>query len=145
MFRVPLGSIPAELGTSLGEAKARAVFRPWRPEVDAIIRLPNFLVLIEAKIFKLMDGLSKLPVYKSLIPLTPELQEYKKLPVIMRLLCVRPLPWVQQAASANDVEIVPWSPDWIIQIWEEQDKYWTKEKVLKREERKDVLRSLGYE
>jgi len=144
-FRVPLGAIPKGLAEEMGEAKALAFFRPWRPEVDAIVILPRHLILIEGKIFKVMDGLSKLPIYKSLVPLTPELAEYRDFPVIMQLLCVRPLPWVEQAAAQNDVKIVPWAPDWLIKIWEERDKYWTREEVLKREDRKKTLKALGYE
>jgi len=144
-FRVPLGSIPSGLEETYGVGKARAVFRPWRPEVDAVVILPRYLVLIEGKIFKLMDGLSKLPVYKGLVPLTPELQEFKEREILMELLVVKPLPWVEEAASANGVKVVTWAPDWVIKIWEERDKYWTREHTLRREERKKTLRSLGYE
>lgn len=145
MFRVPLGAVPRALEEAMGSEKAARFYRPWRPEVDAIVILPRFLILIEGKIFKVMDGLSKLPIYKSLVPLTPELREYEGREILMQLLCVRPLPWVQQAAAQNDVKIVTWAPDWIIKIWEERDKYWTRTEVLKREERKKVLRGLGFE
>jgi hypothetical protein len=144
-FRVPLGPIPGGLEESLGEAKALAVFRPWRPEVDAIVTLPRFLVLIEAKIFKTMDGLSKLPVYKSLVPTTPELQPHKDKEILMELLVVKPLPWVEAAAAQNGVKLVAWAPPWVIEAFEGQDKYWTRDAVLQREERKKTLRSLGYE
>jgi len=144
-FRVPLGAIPRELQESVGSEKAQAMFRPWRPEIDAIVIMPRHLILIEGKIFKLMDGVSKLPVYKSLVPLTPELKEYANREIVMQLLCVRALPWVQQSASAMDVKLIEWAPEWVVKIWEERDKYWTRESTIKREERKKLLRSLGFD
>jgi len=144
-FRVPLGSALPGTAETMGEEKGLAFSRPWRPEIDAIVILPRHLILVEGKIFKVMDGLSKLPIYKSLIPLTPELREYRDLTVEMQLLVVRPLPWIEQAATQNDIKIVTWAPDWLIKIWEERDKYWTREEVLKREERKKTLKALGYE
>ena len=62
-LRVPLGPVPEYLKKAHGTPKAIRIYRPWRPEVDCLVIMPGALVLIEAKIFKYMDGLSKLPVY----------------------------------------------------------------------------------
>jgi hypothetical protein len=144
-LRVPLGPFLPGVGEQMGADKARRVSRPWRPEVDAVVIRPDKLILIEGKIFKVMDGLSKLPVYKSLVPDTPELEEHKTKPVDMQLLVVRPLSWVVSAAEKAGIKVVEWAPPWIVQIWEERDRYWAPEAVKRREERKETLKRLGFE
>lgn len=143
-FRVALGPIPTETQKDYGLLKGLRVYRPWRPEVDAAARLPTQTVLVEAKIFKYMDGLSKLPIYKSLVPSTPELAHWPK-DVIMELLIPAPIPWVIDAARIAGVKVVTtFVPEYIQRVWNERDKYWTKEAIEKREERKRMLQELGF-
>jgi len=142
--RCPLGPFLEGVADQIGVDKARRVSRPWRPEVDMIILPPGKLILVEGKIFKAMDGLSKLPVYASLVPSTPELEAFKDRPIEMQLLVVRPLSWVLAAAEKSGVKVVEWAPPYIVQVWEERDKYWAPEAVKAREERKEVLRKLGF-
>jgi len=143
-LRCPLGPIPDELKELYGPAKAARVYRPSRPEVDALVVLPGALLLIEAKIFKYMDGLAKLPVYGSLVPKTPELMVFQGRPVLMHLLIPAPIPWVKAAAPGLGVEVYTWAPEWVLQIWEERDKYWTPESRMLRAERKALLTRLGF-
>ena len=144
-MRVPLGGIPKETSQNYGLVKGLRVYRPWRPEVDAAARWSNKTILVEAKIFKYMDGLSKLPVYKSLLPSTPELAHWPT-DVVMELLIPAPIPWVADAASDQGVRVVTnFVPAYIKAAWEERDKYWTKEQMQLREERKQKLREMGYE
>jgi len=142
--RCPLGPIPPGIEETLGAEKARRQWRPWRPEVDSVVILPNKMILIEGKIFKIMDGLSKLPIYKSLVPDTPELSMHKNKPIDMELLVVRPLSWVIAAAEKAGVKVVEWAPPWIVQVWEDRDKYWAPENVKAREERKKFLEDHGF-
>jgi len=144
-LRCPLGPIPEELKKAFGEAKGIKMYRPWRPEVDGLVILPGAIRLVEAKIFKYMDGLSKLPVYASLIPATPELQAWRNLPVQMILLIPAKIDWVMTAASNTGVLVDTDAPDFIIRAWEERDKYWTKPFVEQRERRKEKLKEMGYE
>ena len=143
-LRCPLGPIPEELKKLHGEAKAIKVYRPWRPEVDACVILPGAIRLIEAKIQKFMDGLSKLPVYRSLVPTTPELRAWRDLGVEMILLLPAHVEWVEKAAARMGVAIAVEAPDFIKKAWAERDKYWTKPYLEKREKRKKKLRELGY-
>lgn len=143
-YRVPLGEIPKSIIDQFGESKAAKAFRPWRPEVDAVVIQTNKLILIEGKIFKAMDGLAKLPVYAGLVPSTPELQAHVAKPREMQLLVVRALPWVLNAATNNNVKIIEWAPTWVVQIWEERDKYWAPENVAKRDQRKQKLQEMGF-
>lgn len=143
-LRCPLGPIPDELKQLYGPAKAAQVYRPSRPEVDAVVVLEDAIILIEAKIFKYMDGLAKLPVYASLVRTTPELMALLPRPIRMHLLLPRPISWVMAAAAENGVEVKVAAPDWVLAIWEERDTYWTPENRMRREERKELLRKLGY-
>ena len=142
-FRVPLGPIPKETQADYGLMKGLRVYRPWRPEVDAAARWMNKTILVEAKIFKYMDGLSKLPVYKSLLPTTPELAYWPK-DVVLELLLPVSINWVEAAAREQNIKVVShFVPDYIKQVWEERDKYWTKDAVSLREERKRKLQEAG--
>lgn len=142
-MRVPLGPIPKETQADYGLMKGLRVYRPWRPEVDAAARWMDKTIFVEAKIFKYMDGLSKLPVYKSLLPDTPELAHWPK-DVIMELLIPAPITWVLSAAQNFGVRVVSsFVPEYIKQAWDERDKYWTKEAIQLREERKLRMQAAG--
>jgi len=140
----PLGGIPKETLKDYGFLKGLRVYRPWRPEVDALVILQNMLILVEAKVFKYMDGLSKLPVYKGLVAKTPELQHVAHRPIYMKLLIPHKIPWVIEAAEDMGVAVDVWVPDFIEKVWEERDKYWTKDALAQREARRSKLRELGY-
>ena len=143
-LRCPLGPIPDELKALHGPAKAAKVYRPSRPEVDALIILPEEIILIEAKIFKYMDGLAKLPVYKALAKKSDELQVFRHRPMRMHLLIPVAIPWVIAAAPDLGVEVKTAAPEWLMEVWQERDKYWTPASRLKREERKKLLKQLGF-
>jgi len=143
-YRCPLGPIPEEFMKIYGRERAIRVYRPWRPEVDALVRWRRKLILLEAKIFKYMDGLSKLPVYKALIPETPELREYWDWTVDMILLIPTKIPWVIAAGRRTGVIVLVEAPEEVLKIWRERDKYWTREAIYKREKRKAFLRRHGF-
>jgi len=141
--RVPLG--PALPGTvkDHGLRKALRISRPWRPEVDAVALVGNHLVLIEAKLLKIVDGLAKLPLYKSLVPTTPELQVLEYDRVIMRLVA----PWTSETmeimASGPGIEIEVFEPEWIVDYMADQHNYWTAEYRAARAEKRRLRESLG--
>jgi len=143
-LRCPLGPIPPELTELYGPAKAAKVYRPSRPEVDALVVLPDALILIEAKVFKYMDGLSKLPVYAALARKSPELAVFMDRPIQMHLLLPIEVPWVASVAEDLGVTVVTEAPPWLMEIWRERDKYWGPEARLRREERKALLKRLGF-
>jgi len=144
-MRCPLGPIPKDVEQAYGLERGLRIFRPWRPEVDALVVLPDRLVLVEGKVFRPMDGIAKLPVYKGLVPDTPELKPLLPRPVDMQLLVVRPLPWVKAAADRAGITLVDYAPDWVVRVWEERDRYWTREALERREARKRRLREIGFE
>ena len=143
-LRCPLGPIPDALKELYGPAKAARVYRPSRPEVDALIVLDDSLLLIEAKILKYMDGLAKLPVYAALVKKTPELDVLMPRRIDMHLLLPQKIPWVMSVAEDLGVTVKTSAPQWVMQIWEERDKYWTPGSRMKRAERKAILKGLGF-
>ena len=143
-YRVPLGKVPESLIKELGLLKAIGIFRPYRPEVDALVITKDTLVLIEGKIFKVMDGLSKLPVYKSLIPETPELELYKKFPVRAVLVTPKEPVWAAPFIDAQEIFVDIFRPDWLEEYYQAQERYWTPEERMKRLQRKEVLKGLGF-
>ena len=142
-LRVPLGPIPDSTSKDYGLMKGLRVYRPWRPEVDAAARWTDKTILVEAKIFKYMDGLSKLPIYKSLLPTTPELKHWPK-EVVLELLIPAKISWVISAAADQGVKVISeFVPTYIKEAWEERDKYWTKAAIEEREARKRRLQEAG--
>lgn len=143
--RQPLGKIDERLVADYGLAKALKYSRPFRPEVDAVAVLPDSLVLIEAKIFKIIDGMAKLPLYASLVPHTPELKEYLPRSIIMRLV----VPWTSDnliiMAKSAGVEIDLFCPEWVESEVERQHRYWTADYRRQRDEKNRMIRYFGLE
>jgi len=131
-LRCPLGPIPKAIQEMVPGQKALTAARPWRPEVDALIIKDDKIILLECKIFKIMDGLSKLPLYRSLVPETPELQRYLDRPVEMLLVVPWTAPWIQVAAEKLGVVVDVFKPEWIAEYVEEWHRYWTREYRMAR-------------
>ncbi len=143
-LRCPLGTVPELWVQELGFGKALKSYRPYRPEVDAIVITGEKLILIEAKIMKVLDGMSKLPIYRLLVPETPELKDFAEMPTEMWLVTPKKPGWEERVAKELNIHVEIFMPDWIKEYYEQQEKYWTAEERLKRLKRKEVLKSLGY-
>lgn len=143
-YRCPLGKVPESMIKEMGLTKAIGVYRPYRPEVDALVITATHVVLIEGKIFKVMDGLSKLPVYRSLISITPELDLYKKFPTRAVLVTPKQPVWSAPFVEEQNIEIDIFLPEWLEEYYKSQERYWTAEERMKRIERKEVLKGLGF-
>ena len=142
----PLGQVPESLVFEYGAAKAYKVARPMRPEVDALIWDDKRLILVETKILRWVDGLSKLPVYSAMVSQTPELQEFVSWPRVMRLV----IPFVQESmvsmAQGLGIEIVQFSVPQIDKyLTEELPYYQTAEYRQKRMELLAARKNLGLE
>ena len=113
MTRVRLGSInPALHPEKLTTAELRAV-GVWRRWADAIVVMPDKLVLIEAKIRPNPGVISQLELYEHLVPLTPELKEHKAKRIEkVLLLCIND-PVVVSMAREKGIKVVHYKPDWV--------------------------------
>ena len=127
IMKQPLGAVPEELLQKEGYKRGMGIIRPFRPEVDAVVILPRYLVLVEAKVWSIVNGLAKLPLYKSLVPVTPELKQYMPRDVIMQLVVGWTNPNLQIMARDIDVEVKVYCPDWLQEVVEDMHKYWTRE------------------
>jgi len=145
MTAVPLGAIPDKLAIENGMAKAIALSRPFRPECDAVVVLPNYLLLVEAKVWNVVNGLAKLPLYKSLVPVTPELKEYQPREVLMELVVGWTNPNLERMASDAGVKVVLYNPPWLADVVNGMHKYWTPEYRQLREEKLRLRTLLGIE
>ena len=141
----PLGKVPEELMTEFGYKRAFGMSRPYRPSVDAVVLMPGALVLVEAKVWSIVNGLAKLPLYKSLVPFTPELKDYLKLPVIMELVVGWTNDNLEIMARDAGVRVRVYCPDWLKGVVEHYHNYWTKEYRMEREEKLEKRRLFGVE
>ena len=112
---VHLGSTPPRLRgkfTTDAEARLVGVFRRW---ADAIVFMPDRLVLIEGKILPQPGVLSQLKLYEALIPKTPELAEHREKPIEKVLVCAIEDPLITQLARTEGVLVRVFHPAWINQ------------------------------
>jgi hypothetical protein len=145
MTGVPLGRVDEKLMTDVGYAKAIGIMRPFRPEADALVILPRYLVLIEAKVWSVIDGLAKLPLYKSLVQFTPELKQYMPREILMELVVGWTNPNLEIMARDAGVTVKVYAPDWLKVRVDELHKYWTKEYQEKRQQRNALREYFGVE
>lgn len=110
---VHLGSTPPRLkGKFISEETARlvGVFRRW---ADAIVFMPNRLILIEGKILPVPGVISQLKLYEELIPKTPELSEYRELPIEKLIVCAIEDPVITELARREGILVTIFRPSWI--------------------------------
>lgn len=144
-IKVPLGTIPNELLEREGYYRAMRIYRPSRQELDALVVLPRHLLLIEAKFWNIINGLSKLPMYKSLVPITPELQQYMPRDILMQLVVAWTNPNIERMCQDAGVELRIFCPDWLKEIVDSMHKYWTKEYQAERLEKFKMREYFGVE
>ena len=141
----PLGIVDEKILADLGYEKGMAIQRPRRPSVDAVVILPRYLLIIEAKVWNVVSGLGKLPLYKSLVPLTPELREYQPRETIMELVVGWTNPNLEAMAREAGVQIRIYSPPWLKEVVDSMQKYWTAEYRIARDEKQKMRELLGLE
>ncbi|MBA7518434.1 hypothetical protein ES705_10504 [subsurface metagenome] len=110
---VHLGSTPPRLkGKFITDEDARlvGVFRRW---ADAIVFMPDRLILIEGKILPQPGVLSQLKLYEELIPKTPELSEHRGKPIEKIIVCAIEDPLITELARREGVGVRIYRPSWI--------------------------------
>ena len=145
MMKVPLGPLPLEVLKSEGTARTIKLARPFRPEIDAIVILPRHLLLIEASVWNVMEGVSKLPFYKILVPITPELQKHFPRELIMQVVVGWKNNNLELMAHENNIAVKVFCPPWLQEVRESMNKYWTKEYQEARQKKLEMQRYFGVE
>ena len=141
----PLGMVSPELMAQEGYEKAIRMSRPNRPEVDAIVLHPKWLIMIEAKVWHIVDGMAKLPLYKSLVPFTPELKQYLGREIIMELVVPWSNPNLEIMCRGADIRLHVYKPAWIDEVVRRVQEYGTRDYRLEREKRLRNRELLGLE
>ena len=142
-LKQPLGSINEDLARDMGFEKALRLSRPTRPEADAVVFRPKQLILIEAKVWHIIDGLAKLPLYRSLIPVTPELAHVKDQEILMEIVVPWTNPNLETMAASVGAKVVLYKPLWIDEVVENVQRYTTREYREAREEKNRMRELLG--
>jgi hypothetical protein len=142
---VPLGAVSEALMAQAGYKQALGLSRPYRPWADALVILPRHLLLIEAKVWNVVAGLAKLPLYKSLIPNTPELKQYMPRDILMELVVGWTNTNLETMAQAAGVSVKVYSPAWLQDIVSKMHNYWTADYRAERARKLDMRQQLGLE
>lgn len=139
----PLGPVPLEIVERLGMRTALRIGRGMRPVVDLLVYGDQEVILVEAKIYKWLDGISKLHTYRALVPDTPELAEQLGWPV--RLILATP--WLMEpmrvAAGRLGVELLEYHLPIADEYAAKMQTYWTAEAMQARYTRKRTIEALG--
>jgi len=111
---VHVGSTPfRKEGKFYSDATARLLgeFRRW---ADAVVVMPDRLVLVEVKIIPQPGVISQIKHYKRLLPKTPELAEHKEKPIDMRLVFAIDDPVITEDARTEGILVTIFCPQWIM-------------------------------
>lgn len=141
----PLGRVDEGLMASVGYKQAIGLSRPYRPEADAVVILPGALLLIEAKVWNVVNGLAKLPLYRSLIAVTPELKEYWNLPIILELVVGWTNSNLEIMARDAEVRLKIYCPPWLQDVVSSMHNYWTSDYQRERQRVLEARKTLGLE
>lgn len=129
----------------LGLEKALRTSRPYRMKVDGLAWPDNELVLVEGKVWRPFDGLAKLPIYRDLVPQSPDLRAYQGRRLVLQLVT----PWstepILELARSYGVQVVIYRPEWIDRAVEDHMAYWTREHRERREEKRRLRETFGLE
>lgn len=140
---VALGPVPEQLVKDMGYEGAAALYAGWRPEVDAVHYSDFGLILIESKVFRVLDALAKLRWYGELVKSTMELRPWAGKDVQLRLVTPRLTDVVRDLAAISGVVVDVWFTPEVVAHAAKYEYYWTREAALARQEYKAKLKELG--
>lgn len=85
-----------------------------RRRADAVLILPDQIVLVECYIHVQLGKLSQVMTYRELIPSTPELAPFVKLPVKAILVGAQRDPILDQMAAKFGIDVIIFRPKWVV-------------------------------
>jgi len=139
MFNAPIGPIPESIIKEFGFERGRKLFRPWRLKIDCLVFLSDKLVAAEAEIWRPKEALRDLTYYMRILPETPDLGEWRMKPIEYVLVMPERIGWVEEQCRLLGIKLDVFKPAWIDKYVEMLGKYWTREGLLERMERKRRL------
>lgn len=110
---VHLGSIPERLRGKFAKGEDLGPLTPLMRWADALVFMPDHVVLIEAKILPQPGVISQLLLYEELIPKSQHLGEHKDKPVEKRLVCAIEDPLISELARRSGIRVIIYRPKWI--------------------------------
>lgn len=113
MQRVRLGTIPGELPADGLEPAELRLLGTWRRWADALVIMPEELVLIEGAVRPDPGDVSQLELYMHLLPLTPELEELRSRPARGLLLYAIDDPVIRRLAADRNFTVEIFRPAWV--------------------------------
>lgn len=119
-MRLRLGALQPDVGPrdlAPEEMAMLGLFRRW---ADAVVVTQEELIVVEASIRSDSGDPSKLVLYGRLVPLTPELQEYRNRKLVLELVVAVEDPAVSALAQEMGVRTrvyrPPWLPEYLAQL-----------------------------
>jgi hypothetical protein len=85
-----------------------------RRRADAVIVLPDKIVVIESYVHVQLGKLSQLMTYLQLVPSTPELADFMHLPIEGILVGAQRDPILDQMAARFNIAVVIFRPSWVV-------------------------------
>ena len=113
LTRVRLGSPRSEVPFPTMSPEERTMIGVWRRWADAIILENDHVTLVEAAIRPQPGKISQLELYKMLLPQTPELEPWAKLPIEMILLYAIEDPATNALARQKGIRCIEYKPLWL--------------------------------
>lgn len=113
LLQVYVGPINPDVDTSTLSRAEFYYLGNSRRRADAVVILPDKVVMIEAYIHVHLGKLSQLMTYMELFPRTPELSDYAKLPLQGVLLGAQRDPILDQMAARFNIPVVIYQPAWV--------------------------------
>lgn len=110
-FRV--GHDPDIPGFQIVDEEERRWARSLNRRVDAVVKPPPDLVVIEAKMWDATSAIGRLKEYLLLLPATPEVKEWGPVRVVPVLLTGQDDPIARVLCEREGIEYVFWEPPWI--------------------------------
>ncbi len=110
---VRLGTVPLHLARLLPPGTEPDSLKGYRRYADAVVKLPDRVVLVEAKIVLDTDAVGALMLYAKKWPDTPEFKEWTALPVQLLIVAAVIDPEVKQLAGEQHIDVVQYSPPWL--------------------------------
>ena len=106
------GVNPQDPAGNYSSAELRAL-GVWRRYVDAVLFLPEKVILLEASLKTDPGKISILDLYAHLFPQTPEFAEFKGLPIQKTALWAMHDQASELIARQHNVTVVIFAPDWL--------------------------------